>query len=93
VLADGFNVSVEAFEVVDGGSFLLRLHDEAAGGGVHFVPQNTFDFHVIHWSLLVYVANYHSFSDRKSLERMYLLRLTACHHGVTSVEVLADVAT
>jgi len=93
MLTYGFNVSVETFKVVDIGSCLLRLHDETAGGGVYLVPQNTFDFHVINRSLLVYVANHHSFSDGQSLKRMCFLRLTACHHGVTSVEVFADVAT
>jgi hypothetical protein len=92
VLAHDFYISVKALEVcnVCTNRFLSR-QIKTAGSRVYFVSEIALNFNVIDRSLLVYVTNDHSFSDREGLKRMHLLWLTPCHHGVTSVEVLTDV--
>jgi hypothetical protein len=92
VLAHHFNVSVEALKI----SYWVasnRFHIETTRSRVDFVSKFTFNLNIVHMGLLLDVANHHPFSNGKSLDRVDLLFLTPSHHGVTSIEVLADVAT
>jgi len=98
MLSDRLDVLVEALEVRYS-RCCVRSSDwslaqiEVAGGRINFVAKFALNSYIVDRDLLVQEAHHHAFSDRKSLDGMDLLRLTASHHRVTSIEEFADIAS